>query len=86
MADVILTSELVRAARALLRMEQINLAAAAGLSISTIKRLEAKPGPLNAHGLTEEAIQRALEDAGVEFTNGTQPGVRMKAVKSGRSK
>jgi hypothetical protein len=83
---VILTSELVRAARALLRMEQINLATAAGLSISTIKRLEAKPGPLNAHGLTEEAIQRALEDAGVEFTNGDRPGVRMRAVKRGRTK
>jgi hypothetical protein len=86
MADVILTSELVRAARALLRMEQINLAATSGLSISTIKRLEAKPGPLNAHGLTEEAIRRALEDAGVEFTNGERPGVRMRAVKRGRSK
>ena len=53
-------------------MEQINLTAAAGVSISTIKRLEAKPGPLNAHGLTEDAIRRALEAAGVEFTDGEQ--------------
>jgi Xaa-Pro aminopeptidase len=27
-------------------------------------------------------IQRALESAGVEFTNGDQPGVRLRAVKT----
>jgi predicted transcriptional regulator len=28
---------------------------------------------------TLTAIQKVLEEAGVEFTNGSQPGVRMKA-------
>lgn len=45
---------------------------------STISRLEAgeelKPR-------TVEAIQRTLEKAGVEFTNGDEPGVKLKKKK-----
>jgi hypothetical protein len=33
---------------------------------------------------TIEAIQRALEEAGVEFTNGDQPGVRLTKVAAAR--
>ena len=73
-----LTSEQVRAARALLRIEQTDLAERSGVSLATIKRLETQPGPLAAHGPTADALRRALEEAGVEFTNGGQPGVRMK--------
>jgi hypothetical protein len=39
-----LQSELVRAARALLRWEQRDLANASSVSLPTIKRLESKPG------------------------------------------
>jgi len=31
-------------------------------------------------------IQGALEAAGVEFTNGDEPGVKMKATKAGKAK
>jgi hypothetical protein len=48
------------------------------VSLPSIKRLELIPGPLRAQPRTIEAIGRAFEDAGVEFTNGGQPGVRMK--------
>jgi predicted transcriptional regulator len=72
-----LTSELVRAARALLRWDQRDLAEASSVSLPTIKRLEARPGILNAHTVTILAIRRALEAAGVEFTNGERPGVRL---------
>src|SRR6516164_6056078 len=72
-----LTSELVRAARALLRWDQRHLAEASSVSLPTIKRLEARPGILSAHAVTLLAIRRALEAAGVEFTNGEQPGVRL---------
>jgi transcriptional regulator with XRE-family HTH domain len=75
---MILTSELIRAARALLRWEQKDLASASGVSLPSIKRLETKPGPLAALPATSADLQRALEEAGVEFTNGDQPGVRMK--------
>jgi predicted transcriptional regulator len=72
-----LTSELVRAARALLRWEQRHLAEASGVSLPTIKRLEGQRGILRAHGVTATAIRRALEAAGIEFMNGGRPGVRL---------
>jgi predicted transcriptional regulator len=62
----------------MLRMEQSDLAARAGVSLETIKRIERKPGKVSAYAATLEAIQRALEAAGVEFTNSDQPGVRLR--------
>jgi transcriptional regulator with XRE-family HTH domain len=76
--SVELSSELLRAARALLRWDQQDLAKASEVSLPTIKRLEAKPGVLNAHKPTVAALRRALESAGIEFTNGNGPGVRLR--------
>ena len=75
-----LTSEVIRAARALLRWEQRNLAEASSISLPTIKRLESKPGMLEAHSRTVAALARALENAGIEFIeeNGGGPGVRLR--------
>ncbi len=73
-----LTSELVRAARAILRWDQRRLAESSSVSLATIKRLEAQPGTLIANAVTVIAIRHALEAAGVEFTNGEQPGVRLR--------
>ena len=72
------TSEQMRAARMLLRWEQKDLASASRLSLPTIKRLEGQLGPVSANAVTVEAIRRAFLDAGVEFTNGDAPGVRLK--------
>jgi hypothetical protein len=69
-----LTSELIRAARALLRWEQRHLSEASSVSLRTIKRLEAKPGPLRAHGSTVIAIRGALEQAGIEFMDENNGG------------
>ena len=77
-----ITSELIRAARALLRWEQRQLAEASLVSLPTVKRLEAKPGVLIAQAPTVAALVRALEIAGVEFTNGNQPGVRLRGASS----
>lgn len=76
-----LTSEQLRAARALKRMDQAGLAAIAGVSVETVKRLEKLDGPLlSANGKTLAAIQNALESAGVVFiaANGGGPGVRLR--------
>ena len=73
-----LTSEQIRAARALLRWDQKRLAAAANISVETIKRLEKTPGWVSAYTGTVEAITKALEDAGVAFTNDDEPGVRLR--------
>jgi transcriptional regulator with XRE-family HTH domain len=75
----ILSSELIRAARALLRWEQRDLATASSISLPTIKRLESQPGAVAAHASTLASLRRAIEDAGVEFIeeNGGGPGVRL---------
>src|SRR5580658_6418847 len=75
-----ITSELIRAARALVRWEQRQLADASSVSLPTVKRLEARPGNLAAHASTVSALVRALEAAGVEFTNGDRPGVCLSAA------
>jgi hypothetical protein len=82
MDNSLISSELIRAARALLRWQQSQLARASSVSLPTIKRLEAKPGILIAHGSTVAALRRALEAAGIEFTNGDQPGVRLRKPRS----
>lgn len=79
-----LTSEMIRAARALVRWEQKDLAEASGVSLPTIKRLEAKPGELGAHGPTVSALRNALEAAGLEFIpeNGGGAGIRFRDRKA----
>jgi transcriptional regulator with XRE-family HTH domain len=56
------------------RWEQRELAERSGVSLPTIKRLEARPGLLNAHRPTVLALERALEARGVAFvtTNAVQ--------------
>ena len=67
----------VKAARSLLGWSQGDLAQASGVSIPTIKRLEAQDGDLGGRASTASAILEALRRAGVEFTNGDAPGVRL---------
>jgi predicted transcriptional regulator len=75
-----LTSEQIRAARAMLRIEQRELAERSGVSLETIKRIERTPGVVSAYTSTVAAIQAALEDAGIEFIpeNGGGPGARLR--------
>ncbi|WP_144294224.1 helix-turn-helix domain-containing protein [Rhodoligotrophos appendicifer] len=69
----------IKAARALLAWSQHDLATKSGVSYPTIARLEAQDGQLGGMASTAKKLCAALEAAGVEFTNGGQPGVRMKA-------
>ena len=62
---MIVTPDQVRAARALLRMEQRELAARAQISVSTVRRLEAAEP--NIAPETVGRVQTALEAAGAEF-------------------
>lgn len=75
-----LTGEQIRAARALARMGQVELAQAAGVSAPTIKRLEGIAGPISANTSTEAAIREAFSAAGVIFLdpNGEGAGVRLR--------
>jgi transcriptional regulator with XRE-family HTH domain len=76
-----ITSEQIRAARALLRWEQKRLAEASGVSLPTVKRLETIPGPLAAQGRTISDLRRALEREGIQFLNDDAPGVRLRLRK-----
>jgi transcriptional regulator with XRE-family HTH domain len=59
--------EQIRAARALLRLEQQDLAQRAHVSIATVRRLEAENGIAGVAPITLIRVQRALEAAGAEF-------------------
>ena len=69
----------IRGARGLLGWSQTELAKAAGLSEPTIKRFET--GLANVSDAAVAKMVSALDAAGVEFTNGDQPGVRLKRAR-----
>ena len=75
-----ITSDQIRAARSLLRWTGKELAEKSGVGFSTLMRLETEDGVPNAQAKTLEALRRALEEAGVEFTGSpdSQAGVRWK--------
>jgi DNA-binding XRE family transcriptional regulator len=68
-----------RAARALIAMDQATLAKAANVSRNVIIDFEKGRRVPGRNNLA--AIQQVLEKAGVEFTNGRAPGVRLKRSK-----
>lgn len=57
------------------------MAEASGVSIPTVKRLEAADGELGGRAETRTKIIAALESVGVEFTNGDEPGVKFRKAK-----
>ena len=59
----------IRGARGLLDWSMLDLAKAAGLSVSTVKRHE-DGTQFRPSSRTTEAIRRAFEDHGVEFEGG----------------
>ena len=74
-------TEQIKAGRALLHWDQVTLAEKAALAISTVKKLEAKPGLVQGNAETVWKIQKALEDAGIVFINEDDsggPGVRLR--------
>ena len=80
-----ITAAQIRAARALLGLDQRALAEAAGLSVPTIQRMEASEGVIRAHVDSLMKLIGALDAAGIELLNegavsqGGGRGVRLKA-------
>ncbi|HEY8874329.1 MAG TPA: helix-turn-helix domain-containing protein [Stellaceae bacterium] len=64
-----LTAAQMRAARALVGMEQKALAAASGVSLPTIQRMEASDGVVRGVIDSLMKVMAALETAGIEFIN-----------------
>lgn len=83
-----ITSAQIRAARAMLGMDQRMLAEKAGLSLPTIQRMEASDGQVR--GVVDSLVKvvQALEAAGIELigenatSSGGGRGVRFREAKS----
>jgi len=71
-----LTSPQLRGARAMLNWTVRDLASRTDVHRNTISAFE--NGKTEPNSATLQVLRRALEAAGVEFTNGEQPGVRLK--------
>ncbi|MEY9137192.1 transcriptional regulator with XRE-family HTH domain [Bradyrhizobium diazoefficiens] len=72
------TGNQLKAARALIGVEQTEIAASVGVHVNTIRSMEASgASPIGGRAQNVQAVQRALEDRGVEFLNHGQPGVRL---------
>ena len=80
---MLITPDQIRAARALLRMDQEELARRANVSIVTVRRLEAPDGLSKVAPGTVDEIQRALEAAGAEFV---ERGVRRRGGRQRKSR
>src|SRR6478672_8617645 len=80
-----ISSAQMRAARALLRWSALDLAKASKVGVATIRRVEVVEGEIPVTLANEAALRQALEAAGVEFTNGDQPGVRLTRAAAARS-
>ncbi len=72
----------LRMARAAVGWGVRELAKKAGITANTVTRIE---NGADAKQSTMDRLQRALEAAGVEFTNGDQPGVRLTKVAAAHS-
>ena len=81
----LISIEQIRAARGLLGWSQSELANRAGLSLPTVKRVEAGLGP-RVSDAARARIQEALEIGGVRFIdeNGGGPGVRLRKGRPGK--
>ena len=76
-----ISSDQIRAAKAILRWSGEELAQRAGVSLSTIRRVESSMGVHETQNMmTLVSIKKALEEGGVEFigTPDDRPGVRLK--------
>jgi transcriptional regulator with XRE-family HTH domain len=74
------TIEQIKAARVLLGWLQEDLAARSGVSLPTVKRLESN-SKLRVSNDARLKMEAALEAAGIEFTNGDAPGLRLRRPK-----
>ncbi|WGJ13775.1 helix-turn-helix transcriptional regulator [Methylocapsa sp. D3K7] len=75
----------IAAARALLGLSQGELASKAKISTPTLMRMEAKFGEPVGLFNNIAAVCAVLELAGIEFSNGDEPGVRLRKTLRGDS-
>lgn len=77
------TGRQIAAARVLVGLGQAELAAAASVSVPTLRRMEASDGLATGMANNVDAVRRALEAAGIEFISGNGGGVGVRLVDKG---
>jgi transcriptional regulator with XRE-family HTH domain len=77
-----LSTDLCRAARGLLHWTQTDLKIASGVATKTIADYER--GARTPYDRTLRDLREAFEAAGIEFTNGDAPGLRLKPRRRSR--
>jgi transcriptional regulator with XRE-family HTH domain len=77
-------SSQIRAARALLGWSQTTLARVAGVGLSTLQRIEQGKGIVKGNFDTVLKIQRALESAGIRFTEDEAGEVGVRLIRKKR--
>ncbi|KNY19131.1 helix-turn-helix transcriptional regulator [Methylobacterium sp. ARG-1] len=70
-----LKPEQIRGARAMLGLTQAEIAKRAGMSVTGLNNIER--GASDPKASTLDAIRRVFEEAGIAFTNGGEPGVKL---------
>jgi transcriptional regulator with XRE-family HTH domain len=70
----LITSGQIKAARALLGISIADFAKLAGIGFTTLVRLESSDGVPSGNIRTFEAVQKAFEQAGVEFIGTPEKG------------
>lgn len=75
----LILSQQIKAARSLLGWDQKELAIRSDVGLTTVKRLEARPGIIGGNMETAVRLKNALETAGIEFIGDPDqgPGVRL---------
>ena len=76
-----ITSGQIKAARALLGLTAVNLAELSGVGFTTIVRLESADGVPRGNIKTFDAVQKALEHAGIEFIGTPEDGAGVRFKK-----
>lgn len=72
------TGNQLKAARALIGMDQTDLSVRAGVNVNTIRNMEAAgSNQIAGRAQNVQTVQRILEVAGIEFLNHGKPGVRL---------
>lgn len=75
-----ITGRQLRAARALLGWEQIELAKRSRVAIGTIRRMESFAGEIGSRTSTLSQVLVTMEKAGIQFLNDDGPGVRLRTL------
>ena len=69
-----ITSGQIKAARALAGMTATKLAELSGVAYTTVVRMESSDGIPSGQVKTLDAVQKALEEAGIEFIGSPEEG------------